>query len=174
MSLNYGSKAILGILHQCPNIGKTALMKAIYLLQQVKKMNIGYQFGIYLYGPYAADVVEDIDRLIQAGLIDSIMSKYPSYVGYEMKLSQRGEEELGSLSEADIANISGIASFIKGKSVKNLELYSTIVFIRALYSDNKLPSTDNEIISKVHEIKPHFSIDLIREYCKELEEIGFI
>jgi uncharacterized protein YwgA len=154
-----------------PNLGKTAVMKVIYMLQQIKKMDLGYKFEIYTYGPYTAEVTEDIDDLIQGGLIHSSMYDYGSYVGYELQLSKDGSNSLDELSEKDNLSVAEIISFIDGKTTKYLELSSTIVFISELYSKNELPHSKEEITSKVHEIKPHFDIDTINaSYCELLEK----
>jgi len=38
-----------------PGLGKTAMMKYIFLLQKVYKVPLGYDFEIYTYGPYASE-----------------------------------------------------------------------------------------------------------------------
>ena len=47
-----------------PGMGKTAVMKAMFMLQQVKGISLGCDFSIYTYGPYAAEIMEDIDELL--------------------------------------------------------------------------------------------------------------
>ena len=67
MSLSIRKSAILNLLQQNPKLGKTAVMKAVFMLQQVKGIKLGYDFSIYTYGPYASDVMADIDDLVEEG-----------------------------------------------------------------------------------------------------------
>jgi len=161
MSLPHNKNVILNVMSLKQNLGKTAVMKIIYMLQQIKKIDLGYRFEIYTYGPYAAEVTEDIEDLIQSGLIRSCMHDYGNYVGYELQLTKEGNGVLDALSEEDNSSIVEIINFIDGKTAKYLELSSTIVFISELYSKNKLTHNQNEIITKVHEIKPHFDLETI-------------
>ena len=43
------------------NIGKTGMMKMLYLLQAVCNVPLGYDFEIYTYGPYCQTVMSDIE-----------------------------------------------------------------------------------------------------------------
>ena len=55
------------MLQKNPGMGKTAVMKAMFMLQQVKGLSLGCDFSIYTYGPYAAEIMEDIDELLSEG-----------------------------------------------------------------------------------------------------------
>ena len=41
--------------------GKTAVMKYLFILQEVFKVPLGYEFSLYTYGPYCSDVLSDLD-----------------------------------------------------------------------------------------------------------------
>ena len=174
MNLPYSKNVILNVMNLKHSLGKTAIMKITYMLQQIKKIDLGYSFEIYTYGPYTAEVTEDINDLIQSGLIHSSMYNYSNYIGYELKLSKKGKDSLNTLNTKEILNINEIIDFIEGKNAKNLELSSTIVFINGLYLKNKLPYNQDVIINKVHEIKPHFEIDSIRDSYNELKERKYL
>ena len=64
MNLSNRKNVIIKMLRENPNMGKTAVMKTIYMLQQVKHIDLGCEFSIYTYGPYSADVMEDINELV--------------------------------------------------------------------------------------------------------------
>ncbi|MCL2564782.1 MAG: hypothetical protein FWE24_03090 [Defluviitaleaceae bacterium] len=78
------------------------------------------------------------------------------------------------LSSQDKEKIQEVLNFTDGKLAKTLELYSTIVFINQLYLKNKIPGTQESIISKVHEIKPHFDEKTILEAYNKLSEVKYI
>ena len=41
-------------------MGRTALMKYMYLLQTVRGLPLNYRFTLYSYGPFDADVLVDL------------------------------------------------------------------------------------------------------------------
>src|SRR6266850_259581 len=43
-----------------PALGKTAMQKLIYLMQELHRVPVGYRFRLYTYGPYSSDLAEDL------------------------------------------------------------------------------------------------------------------
>jgi hypothetical protein len=43
-----------------PALGKIALQKLIYLMQELSGVPVGYRFGIFHYGPSSSDLAEDL------------------------------------------------------------------------------------------------------------------
>ena len=84
----YNKNLILNIIQKHPDIGKTAIMKVIYMLQQVKGLNLDYDFSIYTYGPYSYEVTYDVDELISSELVTSAMYLYKNYVGYKLRVAE--------------------------------------------------------------------------------------
>jgi len=174
MSLSQSENVILHILKGKPKTGKTAVMKIVYLLQQVKQIKVGYNFDIYTYGPYASEVAEHLDNLVYDELVTSCVYCINNYVGYELSVSEKGKERMEELSSEDQRSIQDILNFADGKTAKDLELYSTIVFINHLYHTNRLSNGRQRVIEKVHEIKPHFNIDTISDAYNILSDIKYI
>ena len=52
---------IFELVSQKADLGKTAIMKFMFMLQQVYKVPLGYDFKIYTYGPYSSEVMDDMD-----------------------------------------------------------------------------------------------------------------
>ena len=175
MNLKYEKSVLLNVLQQNPNIGKTALMKAAFMLQQVKKLNLDYNFSIYTYGPYSSEVTEDVDDLVFKQLAISTIYHQNSYVGYELNVSDEGNAYAERLDQNSKTAIAEIVGFIKGKSAKDLELYATVIYIDRLYAkNNSWEKHSNSIVEKVHEIKPHFKKDIIGSAFNMLKESGYL
>jgi uncharacterized protein YwgA len=149
-------------------------MKILYMLQQVKKMDLNYDFTIYTYGPYSPEVVEDIDNLIEDSLIDSYVYEYNNYVGYKLNLTAMGKTKLSKLVTKDAIKIKDILSFVEDKHAKDLELFSTIIFIENQYAKNQWKKEQDDIVEKVAEIKPHFSKEKISMAYATLLEKKYI
>ncbi|MCL2368521.1 MAG: hypothetical protein FWC72_05950 [Oscillospiraceae bacterium] len=172
MNLSYEKKVLLSVLQKNPNIGKTAVMKAAFMLQQVKKLHLDYDFSIYTYGPYSSDVTEDVDDLISKRLAVSTVCDYGNYVGYDLNVSEEGKAYTEGLDRDSEKAVAEIVDFIKGKSVKDLELYSTIIYIEGLYTKNSWERQADSIVKQVHELKPHFGEDVIGSALKMLHANG--
>jgi len=174
MNLSYEKNMILNLLERNPDMGKTAVMKTLFFLKEVKKINLNYDFSIYTYGPYSADVSEDVDELISEGSITSTMYPYQNYIGYELNVSEKVKSNIEHLDDIGTRAITEILSFIHGKSAKDLELYSTIIYINNLYLKNTWKKDAQSIVRKVKEIKPHFSEEIITEAYKTLKVQDYI
>lgn len=174
MTMTHEKSIILNIIDQNPKMGKTAVMKVVFMLQQVKKLNMGYDFSIYTYGPYSSDVTDDVDELISDGLITSTMYPYQNYIGYELNISSEGKSVIQALQQDEQVAIKDVLDFVDGKNAKELELYSTIIYVDDLYTKNGWPNEEGGIVSKVHEIKPHFDERVISGAFKELKKINYI
>ncbi len=64
-------------------LGRTAIMKLVYLLQTVKGVPLGYSFGLYIYGPYENDVLNDLGQGETMRAVRSSVVLHPKGYGYE-------------------------------------------------------------------------------------------
>lgn len=157
MKLNFNYEIILNILDKKPDLGKTAIMKMVYILQQVFDVKTNYSFGIYTYGPYSRDVSEDLDFLVYGQFVDAQIYEYEKFSAYKFSVSSKGIESKGTISQNDDKKISSVLELFGDKKVKELELDSTIIFINHQYNQNKWEKSKSEIISDVRDIKSHFT-----------------
>jgi uncharacterized protein YwgA len=144
-------------------LGKTATMKFLYLLQQVYKIPLGYSFGIYTYGPYSAEVMGDVDF---AENIELIRTKFLS-PGYDIDPLDGKEEPLESEIEESIDKMLKIFS---KKSPKDLELLTTIIYLYNNYEKNDWNNDIESISIDVKGIKPYFTKNQIKSVYTELQK----
>lgn len=154
--------------------GKTAIMKLIFILQEVYKVPLGYRFSLYTYGPYCSDVLSDLDysEAINGVKIYHVVSEpggyniEPSYEadGYIAKAKTFLDNHKGSIN--DMLKLFG------KMTAKDLELRSTIVYIYKNYLKNRWEIDSTEIAGDVKELKPYFSTEQILEAYQELSETG--
>ncbi|MCL2846270.1 MAG: hypothetical protein FWE38_01120 [Firmicutes bacterium] len=152
-------------------MGATALMKCLYLLQEVFDVPLDYDYTIYTYGPYCAQVAADID--------------FSTFYGYtacrpwqEQGYSGRDYEPGDNVSEADTSfaqkyekAITTIAETFAVKQAKELELIATIVYVHVFHKRNNPKIEKKQIVTDVNRIKPHFDISHIeREYDNLVQE----
>ena len=160
---------------QQPSLGKTAMMKYIFILQQVYKVPIGYDYEIYNYGPYSADVMGDIQLASDFDVIKVVAVDFPNgYSGYELKPTDKTKDSIEK--EKDFINlhrnsISEVINNFGDKTVKELELSSTIIYVYSTHSFNNWSTAIDDVSESVKKIKPHFDISVINSEYSNLEKL---
>lgn len=177
MKTNERLAVITEIAQKHPNIGKTGMMKFLYLLQAVYKLPLGYDFEIYTYGPYCQSVMSDIEYAEFINYIRVSPITYSSGMsGYQINAKDEGNSVLENLSDTLAqysTEIDDVIAKFGNKTAKELELYSTVVFTALSFRENDWEKSKNEICATVKKIKPHFSMDIISKAYDELETDHF-
>ena len=153
-------------------VGRTALMKFCYFLQELRGARLGYSFTLYSYGPFDSAVLSDLGEGEALGVLREEVISYPSGYGYQIScavapenLSELGGELLQNYQD----EIDWIIREFGNYSAADLELASTLV-----YADREALSAEEEISiaelsRRVHEVKPRFSNDQILHQAESLE-----
>lgn len=158
-------------------IGRTALMKCIYFLQEVYRVPLGYRFGLYTYGPYDAQVLEDVKLAHARGLLESTVKAYHHGYGYLIK--PRGQagavapgrgDPLADYREA----LDTVCREFAGRSAVDLEMTSTLVFIDRELQRIKAKFDLKDLCNRVNKVKPHLKFDAILSEARRLEGLGII
>lgn len=169
---------ITELTYRAVNLGKTAIMKSLYLLQTVYGVPLEYDFGIYTYGPYSQTVMSDIELAEYLGNIHVAPIYYANGInGYRINTTEAGREFVSEHHQVvELYNnaINNVITSFSQKSAKDLELYSTVVFVSASFENNGWYETPDEICDTVQRIKPHFSIEKIHTVYDDLVSQGFI
>lgn len=160
-----------------PGLGRTALMKYMYLLQAVRSVRLGYRFQLYAYGPYDSTVLNDLATAEAWDAVEEQVALYPSGYGYEIKLGSKANELLQSSSEFLQKHEKDIAWVIDNFSeygAAGLELLGTMVWAdREAGRANERRSTE-DLINLVLEIKPRFSRDQAQRIADKLKKLGVL
>ena len=168
MELNERLEVLSGIAQRRPDIGKTAMMKCIYFLQEIERVPLNYNFEIYTYGPYSSDVMEEIDFARQIGFLDIKWTVYPNGIhGYSISALRTGTTPYGP-------QIDAIVDVFGSKTAKELELLSTVLFVQRAYRKNKWQIDKTSICASVGEIKPRFSMKEIESGYEFMKEHNYI
>ncbi len=72
-------------------IGRTALMKYLYFLQTLRGIPLGYDFSMYSYGPFDAEVLSELGTAESLDLVTSIPVSYAGGYGYQIRSSSAAE-----------------------------------------------------------------------------------
>ena len=158
-------------------IGRTALMKYMYLLQTLRGVQLGYNFTLYSYGPFDSDVLADLSAAESLDAVKTELELYSGGYGYRIQTHdnaqwlQRREAKFLAKYGKDIDwVIKRFGSFTSAE----LELVGTVVYVDREAASGKNRLKLKQIAKLVHEVKPHFSVDKVLRYARELAEDGVL
>jgi len=145
-------------------LGKTSLLKLLYLLQEIHRVPLGYRFTLYTYGPYDAAVMSDIDF---ADLHGVIRVSYQQEGGYKI---EEGPDS-GRVSPPSELNeaIAQLVDRFGNMTARELELRSTIIFVAK--EARLIQKSVKEIVA---DVKPKYSAAEIDAAIRELQAMGAI
>lgn len=127
----------LGLLYLvglCGDISSRIRFQKLVCLTQYLEKNktpFSFDFKSYYYGPYSEDLRNDVDLLVQVGLINekiNIINNDTSVFSYSYTLSENGTEYLNSF----LNKISKIKEklFLIDKVVSNYNSFSTDIIVK--------------------------------------------
>lgn len=157
--------------------GKTALQKMIFILQDVFKVDCGYEFSLHTYGPFSSQIVHDLD-FIETSKGVEVQSIGPSsgYIilpGQEAdRLQEKAADFLNNLEVQDALN--RLVEEFGDYSAKDLELISTITYVTKDLSEHNVSPARGEVVQTVKQLKPKFSEDIIDKQIQNLLDNAFI
>lgn len=165
---------IAALIRRAPSgFGRTALMKCLYFLQTVRGVPLGYNFRLYTYGPFDADVLSDLSLSERLSAVESDLSQFPGGYRYELRgggAAERtieGGRDFISLYDKDIE---WVVQVFAGRSAIDLESASTLVFIDRSIAENGRNVSLRELAQKVHEVKPHLDWRMIEKEARNLKQ----
>ena len=168
------SAVIAALAKRLPDrLGRTAVMKLMYFLQALKGVQFGYSFGLYTYGPYDSQVLDDLGSAEQAAAVVSKEFRWSGGSGYVLSVGP-GYERLLSAGQDSLASIENELEWVVrefgSRTASELELASTIVYVdQVSQRKHQLLSLEN-IVEQVHDIKPHHAPDKISAEVLRLME----
>jgi hypothetical protein len=156
------------------NLGRTAIMKCMYFLQVVRQVPLGYNFSLYSYGPFDADVLADLEYAENLGIVSTQVVAYPRGYGYEIKPGpniESAKQSAAAFLERYGSDVDWVMVRFGRLSGADLELNSTIIFVDQEVSreGKKVPSS--ELALRVRKVKPQFTNELILSHVGSLKEL---
>lgn len=159
------------------SMGRTMLMKLCFFLQELKGVPLGYRFTIYSYGPFDSDVLSDLGSAVSMNGIKSTVV-YNS-VGYGYKLQAGPKADAMKMNgrwflDQHQASIDWAVAEFGQKSVADLELESTTVFVDCEANGKGERVTLDLLTDRVRNLKSHFQRDYVLERAKDLYQRGLL
>ena len=161
------------LVRQLGETGRIKLMKLVYLLQTLRHLPLGYQFQLYLYGPYDAQVLSDVGV---AESWNALQEEYQAYgenaYGYKIRVASNAQSLLEKESETLQKYREAIDWVVRefgNKSAAILELIATIVWIDREYARGNRLVRLQELAEAAHNLKSHFSLEVVLDEVQQLQ-----
>ncbi len=166
-----GRHALIVALAQRAEIGRTAVMKMMFFLQEIRNVPLQYSFRIYTYGPYDAQVLEDLRLTEFQGGVTCERKEWAGGSGVDIKPGENASKLIESkknLVEQFSRDIDWVVENFGRRSAADLEVLSTIVFV-----DKSIENCVNleAFAAKVHALKPHHTLSKINREIQSLRGI---
>ena len=170
------ANAIAAIVKRFGDVGRTALMKYLYFLQEARSVPLGYQFSLYTYGPFDSEVLSDLSAACSQEFVESESVLYPNGYGYNLTSGSREVPGNDQFTEDFGEDLDWIEkTFPSSRGASGLELDSTIFYVDREEGEKGERLSHEEISSKVKQIKPKFDEDQIVDRIRFLEdEVGIL
>lgn len=160
--------ALLAELSRRARLGRTAIMKLSFFLQESLGVPLGYDFSLYSYGPFDSDVLADITTAERLNVLKSSVEFYPSgstgYLYSEGSDAKSAKDIASRFLAENEQKIQWVLTHFGNKNAGELELLSTILFVAKFHNPKDVP----DLVEQVKLIKPHFSPERIESGFNEL------
>jgi hypothetical protein len=152
-------------------LGRTALMKLCYFLQEVRRVPLGYRFSLFIYGPFDSRVLSDLGTAESFGAVESKIVYFSGGYGYEITKGKRSDavrEGGRAFLEQHRESIDWVLEEFGAHGSTELELESTIIFADREAREKKEELTVPALAKCVRDVKPHLREDKILEKTREM------
>jgi uncharacterized protein YwgA len=148
--------------------GETHLQKAVYFLQEVGEVPLGFDFVLYQHGPFSFDLREELTAVRGAGFLR--LSPNPAPYGPSIEVTDVGRRlekaAAGGLSAVEPA-IEFIADHLGAANVLRLEQLSTALMVK-----REAPALPAERrADRLRTLKPHITEDAAHRAVEEIDSI---
>jgi|ERR1700694_2489093 len=147
--------------------GATHLQKCLFFLQEALDVPLGYDFMLYKHGPFSFNLRDELTTFQFAGVLELRANQIP--YGPSFVATERGNEIRSRVPTAKEyePQVKFVADHFGRLGVTALERLST-----ALLLSKEFPKASRaELAERVHELKPHISIERAVQAIDQLKAL---
>ena len=142
-------------------LGKTAVMKLLHLLQDGLKVPLGYRFTLYNYGPYDTEVMSEIE------FAEALHRVKVEYQGPDQGYRITAGDDVGDVPGIAIAPLQKLMTDFGAMNARELELRSTLLFLSREF-------VGEQLVSRLRDLKPKFSDAEVRAGVQDLKQKAYL
>lgn len=148
--------------------GETHVQKAMYFLQHMAELPLGFTFILYKHGPFSFDFRDELGGMFADGLLENEIIAFPYGPSLNPTPSGKRIRDIFAASIQIYQNkLDFVAERLGNKGVVELERMGTALYVTL--EDEKL---DQETRStRLIELKPHIKIDEAREAVQQVDDM---
>ena len=131
-------------------LGRTQLMKLFYFLQELKGVELGYDFRLFTYGPFDSEVLSDLATATGVNTVSEKTVVYPRGYGFAItpgSHASRLSQELETTSPELTAQVDEVVREPRHAGPP-IELRSTILFVDRELSQEGSAATDRALLER--------------------------
>jgi hypothetical protein len=173
MNISYSSKCAL-IVETTKRLrgagswcGETHLQKALYILQDLSKVSLGYKFIIYKHGPYSFDLNSDLAAMRASNILKFTFPR--EGYGPSIVATPFGDRVL-EVNQACIRHLEPFVEFLaewfSGSDVRHLEKIATAYYVTQ--KNPRAPAVARA--QKLNLLKPHVDVQAAEEAVRIVDE----
>jgi hypothetical protein len=155
--------------------GKTHVQKLVYFLQELFGGDPEYEFALYTYGPFSANLMGDLDVADGLGVISleylPQAGAYNIVPGPQLEKAQTRAADYLARNRDAIHRAVGQFGDLRARE---LELRATIVYADRESAREGAALQRDQLVERVHAIKPHFSPQTVAQAVDEMSQQGFV
>jgi uncharacterized protein YwgA len=134
--------------------GETHIQKAMFFLQELLKVNSGFEFILYRHGPFSFDLRDELLSMRADDLLELAIRQEgygPTYIPtpFSKEFLERYPKTIARYK----AQVEFVAKELKDKRVTDLEKLATAFFIWSRENKHNPP----EIVERLIQLKPHIT-----------------
>lgn len=147
---------------------KTALQKLVYILQQWKRVPVGYTYRMYRHGPWSGMLERDLEILAQMGIIEAVpIGTRAVHIRPGPDCRQMAERR----KDLPGAEVNTVIDRFGSLSARDLELRTSAIYAaRELEMKGQAPDMDS-VQERLQELKPSFHPKEARFALEQLERL---
>ncbi len=147
---------IEGMKHQGSWCGETHIQKAVYFLQTLFNLSLGYKYILYRHGPFSFDLNDELTAMRSDKFVRIQPQPYPYGPSFVMDSgSEFLKKNYKRTTENNLKFVEFIAKNLGASGVVELERLATALYVTVEHTEEEKCGKRAE---KLHELKPHVSI----------------
>ncbi|MXY23108.1 MAG: hypothetical protein F4Y45_01115 [Acidobacteria bacterium] len=146
--------------------GETHIQKAVYFLQELKSVHLGFDFVLYKYGPYSFDLRDELTSLRADGLVQLASG---ARLGSRFETTDRTQcfhSRFSRTLEAHEASLEFVAERVDNKGAADLERYATALHV--VKSEPTVAERDQ--VGRLTLYKPHIADVAATEAVRKVKD----
>jgi uncharacterized protein YwgA len=150
--------------------GETHVQKAAYILQELRQVDLGYEFVLYKHGPFSFDFRDELGELIA----DGVMRYEPQQPRYGPRMAvTREAERVREIYPRTLArhddSIDFVAQWLDARGVVDLERLATALYVTR---ETPLGTPIGKRAQRLRELKPHVPEQAAVKAVEEIDEMA--